>query len=250
MQPTIGKQMIGVGVGSGVGVGAGVGFGVGAGVGGGVGAGVGAGVASGVGVGVGGAVGVGVGVRVGVGAGADVAVGRGVAAGAAVGDGVGSTVEIGPPGDPEPAGSSSTPCVPEPAVPVMSEPVAPLEIGPGCVPLVPALAPGPGVEPAAGAAEVPGIALPADGSDDVAAAAPTITIFAGSGPPDPGNAGDRIPVPMTTAMITPGIRATATTVTERFSTIGPYPRFARPPSPDQNARITKRDRSISFACPS
>lgn len=246
MQPTIGRQMIGVGVGSGVGVGAGVGIGVGAGVGGGVGAGVGSGV------GVGGAVGVGVGVRVGVGAGADVAVGRGVAAGAevgaGVGAGVGSTVEIGPPGDPEPAGSSSTLGVPEPAAPVLSEPVAPVEIGPGCVPLAPALAPGPGVEPAAGAAETPGIALPADGSGDGTAAAPSITIFAGSGPPNPGNAGERIPVPMTTAMITAGITATATTVTERFSTIGPYPRFARPPSPVQNARITKRDRSVSFAC--
>ncbi len=177
-------------------------------------------------VGVGAAVGVGV--RVGVGAGE--AVGRGVADGAAVGavaDGaavgarVGARVEIGPPGDPEPAGSSSSPGVPDPDVPVLSEPVVALEIGPGCVPLAPALAPGPGVAPAAGAAEVPGIALPADGSDDAAAAAPSIKIFAGSEPPDPGSAGDRIPVAMTKAMIMPGIRAMATTVTERFSTIGP-----------------------------
>ncbi len=208
--------MSGVGVGSGAGVGVGVGSGVGAGVGSGVGAGVGFGFGFGFCVGVGAAVGVGV--RVGVGAG--VAVGRGVAEGAAVGARVGSTVVIGTPGDPETAGSSGTPCVPEAAVPVMSEPVAPLEIGPGWVPLAPALAPGPGVAPAAGDLEVPGIALPADGSD-AAAAAPAITILAASGPPDAGNAGDRIPVAMTTAMTRPGIRATATAVTERFSTIGP-----------------------------
>jgi hypothetical protein len=217
----IGRQMIGVGVGSGVGVGCGVGSGVGAGVGVGVGVGVGAGVGAGVGFGVGGAVGVGVGVRVGVGAGAGVAVGRGVAAGAVVGVGVGSTVEIGPPGDPELAGSSRTLCVPEFAVPVMSAPVVPLGIGPGCVPPTPGLAPGPGVEPAPGAAELPALPLSADEIDDGAGTvAPSITTIAGSGGPNPGSKGARIPVPMTTAMIKAGTRATAT-VTERFSTIGP-----------------------------
>jgi hypothetical protein len=214
MQPTIGRQMIGVGVGVGVGAGVGVGSGVGTGVGAGVGEGVGAGVGMGVGFGVGAGVG-GVGVWVGVGA----AVGRGVAVGmaAAVGAGAGPVVEFGPSGAAEATGPCAPPCAPESAAPVISEPVDVLAIGPGRVPSTPAIVPGPGVEPPAGATEKPGIVVPAEFSEDgTAPAAPEITTFAGSRPSDAGNAGERSAVPMTTATIIAGIRTTATTLADRI----------------------------------
>jgi hypothetical protein len=45
---------------------------------------------------------------------------------------------------------------------------------------------------------------------------PEITTFAGSRPSDAGNAGERMAVPMTTAMIIAGIRTTATTLADRI----------------------------------
>jgi hypothetical protein len=103
----------------------------------------------------------------------------------------------------------------------MSEPVDVLAIGPGCVPPTPAVVPGPGAAPPA--ADDPGVEVPADASDEGAASAspgapgaPSMMTFAGSRPSDAGKAGERRPVPMTTAMMIAGPRTTATTLADRI----------------------------------
>jgi hypothetical protein len=59
--------------------------------------------------------------------------------------------------------------------------------------------------------------VPADVSEEgTGPDAPEITTIAGSRPFDAGNAGERSPVPMTTAMIIAGIRTTAMTLADRI----------------------------------